>query len=112
MYPIEKYKFFTTGNKVIAVSTYAGKTVRGVALCHPDDEFDLEFGKKLAAARCNAKIAKKRYMRSSKKFYEAYDEFEAARNKAIDMQNYNNDAWREFCEAQDYLYNLGGEIAE
>lgn len=29
MYPIEKYKFYTNGSRVIAVSTYAGKTVRG-----------------------------------------------------------------------------------
>ena len=27
MYPIEKYKFYTNGSRVIAVSTYAGKTV-------------------------------------------------------------------------------------
>lgn len=48
MYPIEKYKFYTNGSRVIAVSTYAGKTVRGVAVCHAGDAFSLEKGKKLA----------------------------------------------------------------
>ena len=47
MYPIEKYKFYTNGSRVIAVSTYAGKTVRGVAVCHAGDTFSLEKGKKL-----------------------------------------------------------------
>ena len=32
-----KYKYYTAGNKVIAVSTYAGKTVKGVAKCDPKD---------------------------------------------------------------------------
>ena len=58
MYPIEKYKFYTNGSRVIAVSTYAGKTVRGVAVCHAGDTFSLEKGKKLAALRCAEKIAK------------------------------------------------------
>ena len=44
MYPIEKYKFYTNGSRVIAVSTYAGKTVRGVAVCHAGDAFSLEKG--------------------------------------------------------------------
>ena len=35
MYPTEKYRYYTNGRRVIAVSTYAGKTVRGVATCDP-----------------------------------------------------------------------------
>lgn len=42
MYPIEKYRYYTNGRRVIAVSTYAGKTVRGVATCDPGDEFSME----------------------------------------------------------------------
>ena len=67
MYPIEKYKFYTNGSRVIAVSTYAGKTVRGVAVCHAGDTFSLEKGKKLAALRCAEKIAKKRVARANQK---------------------------------------------
>ena len=36
-----KYKVFTNSkNEIIAVSTYAGKTVKGVAKCDPRDSFD------------------------------------------------------------------------
>ena len=64
-FPIEKYKFVETtdaqGNKqVIAISTYAGRTVKGVATCAPEDEYNLEAGKKLAAAKCEVKVATKR----------------------------------------------------
>jgi hypothetical protein len=64
-HPIDKYFFatrdFEDGRKqVIAVSTYAGKTVKGTATCAADDEFKLEEGKKLAAARCEVKVANKR----------------------------------------------------
>ena len=49
------------GNKVVvALSSFAGKTITGVARCAPEDTFDIDKGKKLAAARCNLKIAEKR----------------------------------------------------
>ena len=35
------YQFYKdNSDNIIAVSTYAGHTVRGVAKCHPNDEFD------------------------------------------------------------------------
>ena len=59
------YKYYSDSvRKVIAVSTFAGKPVRGVAVCAEDDEFDLEFGKKLAKARCDVVVAKKRLNRA------------------------------------------------
>ena len=58
---VPKYSYFTNGkDTVVAVASYAGKRVRGVAKCSEMDEFDLEKGEKLAAARCNLKIAKMR----------------------------------------------------
>ena len=55
-----RYKYYTNNKDVVvAVSSYAGKTVRGVAKCDPRDTFDIEKGKELAAARCNEKIAYK-----------------------------------------------------
>ena len=40
-----KYNFYTDGKtKVVAVSTYAGKVVRGVAKCDVNDTFSLENG--------------------------------------------------------------------
>ena len=71
-YPIEKYKFYTTKTKdgrmkTIATSTYAGKTVRGVAICDHEDTYNEEVGKKIAAARCAVKVAEKRYFRAASK---------------------------------------------
>lgn len=65
-YPFDKYKFYVNVKErtVYAISTYAGKTVRGVAKCAPEDKFDIEYGKRLAAARCNLKVAAKRVAKS------------------------------------------------
>lgn len=58
---VPKYRFYTNGkNLVVAVASYMGRSFRGVAKCSEQDEFNLETGKKLAAARCAMKIAKER----------------------------------------------------
>lgn len=92
--------------KVIAISTYAGRTVKGVAKCHPNDTFDVEFGKKLAAARCNEKIAYKRLTRALNKFGEAVDESVAADEKMKRMRDYVLDAGAAHEEAQRILREL------
>ncbi len=79
-------------NKVIALSTYAGKTVRGIAKCDPRDEFDLEAGKDLAAARCNVKVAKKRLHRAMKKKIEAMEALLEAKRHYDQMSQYLDDS--------------------
>jgi len=61
-FPIDRYKFYVIPEKqmVIAVSTFAGKTYRGIAKCNPEDTWNEDYGKRLAAARCGVKIATKR----------------------------------------------------
>ncbi len=59
-----KYKIDEEKRTVVALSTFAGKTVVGVAHCAPADEFDIDTGKKIAAARCSVKIAEKRMKRA------------------------------------------------
>lgn len=59
-----KYEFIETKNKVIALTKDAGKTIRGVAKCAPEDAFDLEFGKKLARARAAEKVTLRRLTRA------------------------------------------------
>ena len=85
------YRFIKHENEVIAISTFAGRTVKGKAKCHPNDTFDFEFGSRLAAARCNMKIAFLRYKRACKK----YEDAKAAR---LRIQ-------REFNDCCDYLTN-------
>ena len=106
MYPLSKYKFYRQGNKVIAVSTYAGRTVRGVAKCDESDSFDFEKGKELAAARCAQKIAVKRVNRARRKFYEAEDAVAEAEIYCDKMGVYYDDAIDALYEVEEYLKDL------
>lgn len=86
----ENYRFvFTNHHMVSAGARFAGKWVWGHAYCHPDDEYNEDFGKSLASARCNAKIADLRFKRACDKYHE----------KILAMQR----AEREFKDACDYL---------
>lgn len=96
-YSLDKYKFYqfkneNGGTTISAVSTYAGRTVKGYAKCDPRDEFDVEKGKKLAAARCNLKIAEKRKMRAGTKYIEASVAADKAAEHFDKMKAYFMDA--------------------
>lgn len=91
---------------IVAVSRYAGKTVRGVAKCHPNDEFNTEFGIKLAVARCNIKVAKKRAARADSRVIDALNaKFEAVRF-VEDMKQYQKRAQVELANALNDLKEL------
>ena len=94
-----KYKIFKNEEKglVVAVSTYAGKNVKGIAKCDPRDTFDFEKGKELAIARCNAKIAEKRKKRAYAKKCEAEEILIAANRYMEAMLTYYHDS----CIAED-----------
>ena len=95
------YKYIVNGNKVICLSTFAGKAVRGIAKCAPGDEFDVEKGKDLATARCAAKVAKRRYNRAMKKLEEAKIQAYAANDYLDKMLYYFQDARYALEEAED-----------
>lgn len=86
------YKFYYNNRKIYAVSTYAKKPVRGVAVCADDDKYDEAFGKELAAARCDAKIAYKRLCRAEDVLKKANDELRKAADKVSKAQAYYSDA--------------------
>ena len=111
MYPIEKYKFFNTttrngSTKIIAVTTYAGKTVRGVAICHPEDKFDEQKGKEIAAARCAVRVAKKREAQAEKKYWEANNALYNANVQFGKMEEYWNDACMARETAEEHLEDI------
>jgi hypothetical protein len=94
-----KYEFYSDNkSKVIAVSHYAGKVVRGVAKCNPTDDFDIEAGKEIAKARCDAKVATKRAARAKLKKERAYQAYLAASDYADDMNDY--------CEEAEYAASM------
>lgn len=95
---LTKYTFVTHTRKdgrveVIAISTFAGKPVRGKAICAKDDTFDEEKGKLLAAVRCNDKIATKRYNRAKQKLAEAEKAVADATKFYNIMRHYQEDAF-------------------
>lgn len=66
---MSRYRIYTNDNgMVIVVSTYAGKNIRGVAKCNPQDKFSQEIGEQIAQARCDLKIAEKRVKRAREKY--------------------------------------------
>ena len=107
-FPLEKYKFYVSPNenKVIAVSSYCGRKVTGVATCAPEDKFDLKKGMALAAARCNLKVTEKRMKRAAQKHEEANEILLAAGEYLTKMKNYHEDATNAFDAACDELSDL------
>lgn len=87
-----RYRFIESGNKIICISTYAKKVVKGIAKCSPNDKFDIEIGKKLAQLRCDEKIANKRANRALGKYFEAADILMDAKAYFDDMQKYYHDS--------------------
>ena len=111
-FPIEKYNFYIDekNEMVIAVSSYAGRTVKGKAKCDPRDEFDLEKGKKLAAARCNAKVAKKRSSHACNRLKDAERILHDAYKYYGKMCTYASDACNELEKSEKELNKLLGEL--
>ena len=90
---MSKYRIYNDGkNKTVAVSTYAGKTVRGVAKCDPRDTFVFAKGEDLAIARCTEKIAAKRVARSKKEFEKAKNMVAIAQRRLEKMDSYVKDS--------------------
>ena len=65
------YTFIHLKDRILAISTYAGRTVKGTSKCSPDDSFNAELGETIAAARCNVKVAKRRMRAAERKYAEA-----------------------------------------
>ena len=99
-----KYSFYTDGKtKVVAVSTYAGKVVRGVAKCDVNDTFSLEKGKELAAARCNEKVANKRFARAQNLYTDIFLEYPKLVERFTKALNYRNDSEIALQEARNHV---------
>ena len=102
-----RYRFYATpGPRVICVSSYAGRKVRGVAICDENDEYDLEKGKALAQARVDLEIAKRRVKRANQKLNEAHEAYEAAGVRVDAMQDYVDEAVNEQFRAECNLTEL------
>lgn len=119
MYPIEKYEFkvFEKTNEdgskssvVIALSTFAGRVVKGVAKCIASDPFSLEKGKQLAAARCDIKVCMKRKKRALDKKKEVARKIEELNTYYNKMCSYYDDALNECVESLERLKLIEEEL--
>ena len=115
-YPVEKYNIVIHqhpeyhGVEIIAWSTYAGKPVYGKAICRVEDAYSEETGKRLAIARCAAKIAKKRLKRADKLSIEATHTCIEAKRHLDKMNHYYEDARNEVIETETAIDNILKEL--
>lgn len=78
------YHIDVDGKKVVCVTHYAGRAVRGIAKCNSEqDEFDIEIGKELARLRCKAKVAERRSKIRKERFEEATIMYIAAKKNEL-----------------------------
>ena len=115
-YPIEKYQIAVhqhpeyLGTEIIARSTYAGKVVKGKAICHTGDNYSEEKGIKLAVARCAQKIAHKHAARATRLLKKANEQLALAQKYVADMTAYHTDAVAEVAETQAELDAILSEM--
>lgn len=106
-----RYQTYTVGErKVIVVSRYAGRVVRGVAKCSPGDTYNLQKGEKLARLRCDAKISEKRVARAQEAYADAFKKLAAAQKHVAAMHEYINDAVAEKNKVLAELTKLEAEL--
>lgn len=101
-----KYKLYYQGNKIHAVSKYAGKTVRGTATCHAGDHFDAVFGAQLAVSRCNLKVATKRLRHAKERLEIAEEAYVDASGELLAAQCYLEHATDEYSDATNTVNNI------
>ena len=106
-----RYKVYKSGNKVVALSTFAGKAVRGIAKCDPRDEYSAEFGETLAVARCDAKISEKRVASATKKLAAASNALAEAQKQFENMTRYYTDSVKKSADANERVIQLLNTIA-
>lgn len=83
-----RYRFIRYNDKIICLSTYAKKVVRGIAKCSPNDTFSVTVGEKLAQLRCDKKVEAKRLERARAKRDEAIRQMNEAQTYWLNMEEY------------------------
>lgn len=107
-----KYRIYTANRDktVIAVASFAGKTVKGIAKCDPKDTPDVEKGIKLAILRCDEKIATKKIYRGEMKVAATSKELDRAANKHENAKQYYEDAMNAHTKAYQDLVSFENSL--
>ena len=102
-----KYKCFTNNKDVVVVvCRYAGRPIRGVAKCSPNDTFDLEKGTEIAKTRANLKVAKMRKKRALEKRREAESIAVKAWDDSREAHAYWMDARNQYKQLEKHLEEI------
>lgn len=107
---MSRYKIYKSENKVIVVGSFAGKPVRGIAKCDPEDLFYAKIGEDLATARCENKIALKRVKHAKERREAALKDFIEAKKSLADADTYYNKALEQEKKAQVDLTRALDEV--
>lgn len=107
---VGRYRYVILPDKVIAITTFAGKDIRGVAKCAPNDTFDEEIGKELARRRCDVKVARKRVKRAESKMRSIQKAADELYNKVYDTEEYYFNSEADYQNAVDDLYTFESRI--
>lgn len=105
---LKRYTFYVDekAKRVVALSTFAQKPVRGIAKCDPRDEFSTSDGMLLAAARCNARVAKKRARNAERRYNEAVMKLQEAKREFEKMSSYFTGATEKLKKAEAELEEI------
>lgn len=108
----KRYRIFRDeeSGKIVAVASFAGKAVRGIAKPNPTDVDNPEIGEKLAILRCAKKINTKRLANAEKKLAKAKAELEIAQAHYDQMVRYCKDADEETVEIDNEMEKLMNSI--
>ena len=98
--------------KVVAVCRYAGRKVKAVAKCAPEDTFNSAYGMALAIARCKFKVAKLKLQNATEKYKIAAKEADNAAKRYDKMKDYYIDSVDQLEEAGKTIQNILKEIQE
>ena len=101
-----KYNFYVVDNMVVCTTKLGQKKFRATAKCSPEDTFDEEFGRKLAFARLQYKIAHYRYLREYQEYLDALVKMNIDRVYVERKRKIYDERSLELREASDALLNL------
>ena len=98
-----KYYDIPEQRKCVAVTIFAGKTVRGVAKAAPEDEYNPEIGRSIAFAKLKEKVAAKKEKLMRERYEQLNQESIALSIRKDRMKDRVIDAGHEYEEALDNL---------
>ena len=108
----DRYKFYYNkdGKTVICTNLYKGQVIRGVSKCNPEDEFNLELGKKLAYLRCRKKVLHKKLKRAYKAEHDAIIAESRAKYNLYGAREFVSDSEMQLDKIIDELVTLEGQL--